>query len=176
MLLDNFIAASAQMEQVERETETAQLLRDNKSRNPLEPLLEQAMRTNLFPSSSPPSRSSLTPFLPLLRPEYCVSPSPPALGFPPTPSPLLTFPTPSSPPLPSVSPSPFYIKLTHIHTSHPPTHPGSRLRGCIPIACLARRVVSEPCCCARRIFPIIDEPDISAPKTVRHGVCQRIDG
>ena len=117
VLLDNFIAASAQMEQVERETETAQLLRDNKSRNPLEPLLEQAMRTNLFPSSSPPSRSSLTPFLPLLRPEYCVSPSPPALGFSTPHFPYPIFPS------PSLSFSFSILHQTHTHPYLPPTHP-----------------------------------------------------
>ena len=39
VLLDNFITASAHMEQVERELETARILRDNQSRSPLEPLL-----------------------------------------------------------------------------------------------------------------------------------------
>ena len=39
MLLDNFITASVHMEQLEREKETARILRDNQSRNPLEPLL-----------------------------------------------------------------------------------------------------------------------------------------
>ena len=39
VLLDNFITASARMEQLEREKETARVLRDNQSRNPLEPLL-----------------------------------------------------------------------------------------------------------------------------------------
>ena len=39
VLLDNFITASTQMEQHEKEQETARILRDNQSRNPLEPLL-----------------------------------------------------------------------------------------------------------------------------------------
>ena len=39
MLLDNFITASAQMEQRKKELETDRLFRDNKSRSPLEPLL-----------------------------------------------------------------------------------------------------------------------------------------
>ena len=39
VLLDNFITASAQMEQHEKEMETARILRDNQSLNPLEPLL-----------------------------------------------------------------------------------------------------------------------------------------
>ena len=39
VLLDNFITASVHMEQLEREKETARILRDNQSRNPLEPLL-----------------------------------------------------------------------------------------------------------------------------------------
>ena len=39
VLLDNFITASAHMELVEREKETARILRDNQSRSPLEPLL-----------------------------------------------------------------------------------------------------------------------------------------
>ena len=39
VLLDNFITASAQMEQQKKELETARFLRDNKSRSPLEALL-----------------------------------------------------------------------------------------------------------------------------------------
>ena len=42
VLLDNFITASTQMEQREKELDTARLLRDNQSRSPLEPLLVKA--------------------------------------------------------------------------------------------------------------------------------------
>ena len=47
VLLDNFITASAQMEHHEKELETATLLRDNQSRNPLEPLLVKVVNATL---------------------------------------------------------------------------------------------------------------------------------
>ena len=46
MLLDNFITASSQMENHAKELETARILRDNQSRNPLEPLLVKASVEN----------------------------------------------------------------------------------------------------------------------------------
>ena len=52
MLLDNFITASAHMELVEREKETARILRDNQSRSPLEPLLVKVGFINLYISAS----------------------------------------------------------------------------------------------------------------------------
>ena len=58
VLLDNFITASTQMERHEKELETASILRDNQSRNPLEPLLVKVLsRPSLaplfcFPSSA----------------------------------------------------------------------------------------------------------------------------
>ena len=47
MLLDNFITASAHMEQHEKELATASFLRDNQSRNPLEPLLVKVVNASL---------------------------------------------------------------------------------------------------------------------------------
>ena len=50
VLLDNFITASAHMEQLEREKETARILRDNQSRNPLEPLLIKVATFRIYQS------------------------------------------------------------------------------------------------------------------------------
>ena len=48
--IDNFITASAHMEQLEREKETARILRDNQSRNPLEPLLIKVATIRIYQS------------------------------------------------------------------------------------------------------------------------------
>ena len=58
VLLDNFITASAQMEHHERELETATLLRDNQSRNPLEPLLVKVVNAAWIQTKREKARAS----------------------------------------------------------------------------------------------------------------------
>ena len=58
VLLDNFITASAQMEHHEKELETATLLRDNQSRNPLEPLLVKVVNAAWIQTKREKARAS----------------------------------------------------------------------------------------------------------------------
>ena len=67
VLLDNFITASAQMEQREKELETARFLRDNQSRSPLEPLLVKVRRMPPHGSSSPLQIPAAMPGIPWRR-------------------------------------------------------------------------------------------------------------